>query len=972
MEKIVRWTLILACMGLVLWIRTLPLSLSAADDQAGQLVRRRIRIQLAWEAAQKSMPVQGRQGVDEWIRNNSDKFAEQKAAVAQRLKSRLRYTGPDGQEYVYLGGVDSYLWLRHARNYLRTGTTCDAIVNGECRDTYGTAPIGMRMLYQRSLHTAAIVGLHTLITHFKPDYPLPASAFLVPVIVGMLGVLPAFGIGWGLAGTAGGLGAALLVSLHPIFLLRSISSDNDVWNVVLPLFMMWAALTALSTPGWRRQIVYLVLAAACVGLQAGVWRGWFFLYIVLLLGLLGRVLFISIRYGFQAGTWQIWRGREAREALLVGAVFYIAAGVFTTIAGSERPYFSIPYQVLEPVLERAFVQSSVVSGGEGALWPDALMTVSELAKPTLWGIIGEMGGPLFFCVGLLGLLLLVLPRSRWHWYHWVMLVVGLVFDGYLFTKDSPGRLMAIGLIAVPLVCCLFLRLLDEKETADLDFGPELVVIVWFLASLYIAYNGLRFLLLMGAVFGVACAVPIGRLYMLLTALVQQQIQTWYRWPAHTLLCALVATALFLPLREGYDTARDYIPIVSDGWWDTLTKIRDESAPDAIVSTWWDYGHWTKYAAERRVSADGSSLLTHLPHWLGLVLASPSERESVGVLRMLDCGSDASPALEKTQGAYDKVLTKVKNVILAHTIVMDLVKRDAGQAQEYLAQRGFTVAEQDNILLSTHCVPPEAYLVLSGEQTLKTGVWMHLGLWDFRRAYIARRAVSLPEAEAVPDLVGRFGYSQEEATRLYKQAQALDSSNAVYDFIAPRFGYLSPQWISCHTEGDDASLVCPVGLQVSRVGNVLEKFVYRPAAPLESKVHFRLPRSTRSLDSPPEGTPGLLVMAGAQEKEEVFFPSPTFPRIGVLLDLPKKRILLGPPPLVRSTFTHLIYLDGRYSQYYEKFDERLTYAGERVVTWRVKWDGQKGPLKENANLPLEPQPHETEGGSEVPTSRKGSG
>ncbi|HJY84090.1 MAG TPA: STT3 domain-containing protein [Candidatus Binatia bacterium] len=972
MEKTVRWTLIVACMGLVLWIRTLPLSLHAADEQAEQLVRRHIRIQLAREAAQKSLPAPGRQQVKEWIRNNTDKFAEQKAAVAQRLKSRLRYTGSDGQEYVYLGGVDSYLWLRHARNYLRTGTTCDAIVNGECRDTYGMAPLGMQMLYQRSLHTAAIVGLHTLITRFKPDYPLPASAFLVPVIIGTLGVLPAFGIGWGLAGNAGGLAAALLVSLQPVFLSRSISSDNDVWNVVLPLFVMWAALTGLSTPGWRRQIIYLVLAAVCVGLQAGVWRGWFFAYTVLLLGLLGRILLSGIQYGFQAGTVQIWRGREVQNALLGGAVFYVAAGVFTAIAGSERSYFSIPYQILAPTLERAFVQPSVVDGGDGALWPDALMTVSELAKPTLWGIIDGMGGPLFFCVGLLGLLLLVLPRNRWHWYHWVMLAVGFLFDGYLFTKDSPGRLMAIGLIAVPLVCGLFLRLLDEKKTADLDSGPELVVIVWFLASLYSAYDGIRFLLLTGPACGVAFAITVGRLYTLLSALVQQQIQTWHRWPVHALLCALVAMALFHPLREGYDTARDYIPQVSGGWWDTLTKIRDESAPDAIVSTWWDYGHWAKYAAERRVSADGSSLLTHVPHWLGLVLASPNERESVGVLRMLDCGSDASPVAEKQQGAYDKVLTKVKNVILAHTIITDLVKHDATQARAYLAQRDFTAAEQDDILLSTHCVPPEAYLVLSSEQILKTGVWMHLGLWDFRRAYIARRALSLPEEEAVPDLVERFGYKQEEATRLYKRAQALDSSNEVYDFIAPRLGYLSPQWISCHTEGDDTSLVCPVGLQTSRTGSVLEKFVYRAAAPLESKIHFRLPRSMRSRHYPSEGTPGLLIVAGVQEQEEVFFPSPTFPRLGVLLDVPKKRILLGPPPLLRSTFTHLIYLDGRYSQYYEKFDERLTYAGERVVTWKVKWDGQKGPLKENAAPPLEPQLQGTEGSSNTPMSEKESG
>src|SRR5215470_7845231 len=104
MERTVRWLLILACMGVVLWVRTLPLSLRVVDDRAGQLIRRWIHAQLLQEAAQKSLPAPGNQQVKDWIEHNPEKFAEQKAAVAERLKSRLRYTGSDGREYVYLGG----------------------------------------------------------------------------------------------------------------------------------------------------------------------------------------------------------------------------------------------------------------------------------------------------------------------------------------------------------------------------------------------------------------------------------------------------------------------------------------------------------------------------------------------------------------------------------------------------------------------------------------------------------------------------------------------------------------------------------------------------------------------------------------------------------------------------------------------------------------------------------------------------
>src|SRR5262249_8636239 len=140
-----------------------------------------------------------------------------------------------GREHVYLGDWDSYFWLRQARNRLRTGSVCDAVVDGEGRDTHANAPFGRRMPYERSLHVLAIAQPHRLITVFAPAYPLDATAFLVPVLLGALGVLAAFAIGVRLAGPAGGLAAALAVGLDPTILRRTLGSDDDVWNVTLPL-----------------------------------------------------------------------------------------------------------------------------------------------------------------------------------------------------------------------------------------------------------------------------------------------------------------------------------------------------------------------------------------------------------------------------------------------------------------------------------------------------------------------------------------------------------------------------------------------------------------------------------------------------------------------------------------------------------------------------------------------------------------
>ena len=190
----------------------------------------------------------------------------------------------------------------------------------------------------------------------------------------------------------------------------------------------------------------------------------------------------------------------------------------------------------------------------------------------------------------------------------------------------------------------------------------------------------------------------------------------------------------------------------DAWWDTLTHIRDTAPPEAIVNTWWDYGHWVKYVAERPVSNDGSSLLTHVPHWLGKALVVSSARASVGVLRMLNCGSDATPLPEGRQGAYGKLRGTDHDPVTAYTIVADLVTLDKADAESYLAQRGFAAAERASILRSTHCVPPEAYLILSSGLLPKRRSWMSLGLWDPHRVHLARRSQVLSQEEAVAELV----------------------------------------------------------------------------------------------------------------------------------------------------------------------------------------------------------------------------
>src|SRR5204863_367912 len=83
--------------------------------------------------------------------------------------------------------------------------------------------------------------------------------------------LLAFVIGSRLAGPIGGAWAAVLSGLHPVFLERSIGSDNDVWNVVMPLYLIWAGIAALQATSRARAVVLAGLAALAAAVHAQVW-----------------------------------------------------------------------------------------------------------------------------------------------------------------------------------------------------------------------------------------------------------------------------------------------------------------------------------------------------------------------------------------------------------------------------------------------------------------------------------------------------------------------------------------------------------------------------------------------------------------------------------------------------------------------------------------------------------------------------
>ncbi|MBV8359751.1 MAG: hypothetical protein JO189_17715, partial [Deltaproteobacteria bacterium] len=421
------------------------------------------------------------------------------------------------------------------------GTTCDAIIGGQCRDTYANAPVGRRNVYNRSPHIVAIVALHRLITFFKPSYPLDASSFLIPVIIGVLGIFPAFAIGARLAGDFGGLCAALLSAVNPLFLVRSIGSDDDVWNIVLPLFVVWAVIEAVTESRTRRRVGFALLASLFVGIHAAAWAGWTFTYAFVMTGLAATLLLHFLGWIVSKCSGKPWSPANLKHVGLVMAVFYVAAGLFTTATGISG-YFRLPLELIKPLSATVHQPAGAV---QIAWWPDVFSTVAELAPQNLGIIAEKMGAPVYFFTSWLGLLLLLVPRTGWKLPHFALLIGGNYLYWYLVVTSDLGRLSLLVLLASPLAAAVVIDLFSGLVLSE-ELGAGLIVVAWFLGALFLSYGGPRFVMLMVPPFAITFGVALGRLQNWVNARICV-LRPTVAWVLRPVLFVIMTVVLIVPV-----------------------------------------------------------------------------------------------------------------------------------------------------------------------------------------------------------------------------------------------------------------------------------------------------------------------------------------------------------------------------------------------------------------------------------------
>ncbi len=841
-----------------IWIRMQSSDLPIADSAAASSVDNYLRQQASVIANQQypNLPdankVKVVNDVMKKIKDeNKDQLAQEEKKLADQIRDHYQYES-DGRKFGYMPDIDPYFYLRYARNIVEKGHAYDILKDGQPWDDHMMAPLGLPA--DKNWHPYVAVVLFKIMKLFDSRITLMQSSNYFPIVFIFLSLIFVFFIAQKVSGNIGGFFAVTVLAVMPAVMGRTPWGhfDTDAYNVFFPTLAVYLLFIALSASSLKKQALFGVLTGLTLAVFSNLWSGWWYVFDFVLGAFAVAVVFEIFTHLQQLKEGTLWHHSRIKKFITIGVAFFASSAVFCSLTIGFTSF-------IEGAFRGALSFTIIKSASLPNLWPNVYTTVAELNPASFSQVIASIGGTLMFVIAMLGILLLLLKR------------------------DEHGKI-------------------DVTYTALLT--------LWFIGTIYASLKGLRFTLLLGPAFAVAFGAAAGLLAQRLSAFGERSL---HLGKTITSIVVIVVMGVIIVnpavsgahmVQNSYGSVVNDIPLVNDAWWGVLTKIKDNSQPNAIINSWWDFGHHFKYIADRATTSDGAIQNSPQAHWVGRALQTDNEKEAVGILRMLDCGANS---------AYDFALNATQDPVVSIKLVKDIIMQDKDSA----AQTAKSAGVSEEILKYTHCSPPEDFFIASADMIGKAGVWAHFGMWTFDKAEVWQKWRLMDESEAVPQMVKRFNWTEEEAKRIYNEANALTSEDTANAWISSWPGYLASDASSCSVSGDTAR--CGGNIAVNLTTKYAEIRIQQGVA-RAGKVIIYNSNGEKQIVEVPNGNAGLIVVMWPTEG-------------GV-------SAIAANAELADSMFTRMFFMKGLGLKHFKPFAEDRQLIGGNIYAYKVDWEGSE--------------------------------
>ncbi|MBL7196465.1 MAG: hypothetical protein ISS47_00040 [Candidatus Omnitrophica bacterium] len=488
-------------------------------------------------------------------------------------------------------------------------------------------------------------------------------------------------------------------------------------------------------------------------------------------------------------------------------------------------------------------------------WPNVFLTVAELKKVSPHRIAAELGGMLVFFVTIVGSIYLVLCK-----------------------KIIRDRELGIGFF------CLF---------------------IWLGILYYTSLSAIRFALLL--------IVPLGIMFgIVFDKAIRQIFNFSFKFSKKIRFSILGLLVVIIYLFVSFYTTRSIkiasfkLPMMNDAWYRSLTFIKHNSDKDAIINSWWDYGHWFKAVAQRRVLFDGKTQNSPIAFWMAKVLTTSDEKEAIGILRMLDISKNEAFDLLKSNG-----LTHVQTI----NILRDIVKLSEKEARRHLKESLEKEEIDKAIPLLFNSNMPQAYFIASYDMVGKMRSISHIGNWDFKKGDIWTHLSNRRPAEFLNYLKKEYGYTKEEAVKLSGDLRLLNDQDAP-GWIS-RIDKISIDSFSNKFKKDKDLLMFDNGLVID-LSNFNAYIFSGPG------VDIGIPYSV------------VYVKDGVLEENILENSNVEYSVLLYKQDQDLYKSIFLDKDLSKSMFIRMYFLKGEGLEYFNKLLEEKTPEGNSVYVYEINW------------------------------------
>ena len=863
--------------------------------------------------------------------------------VSRQAEQWKSYFQTNGQ--TYLVAMDPHFFFKNAQLYARNGFEGYELRDGEPWMSKMLAPTGRRGSSRPEFHTWLMAMLFRYRGLDSDLSDLLAIVFFLPAIFAALCAIPAYFIIKKFTTNYAALFGTLIMVSVSTFVSRTVAGfvDTDAYNVLFPLLITASLLYAFTAKKTWVTITLAALAGFFQGFFFWAWGSAWFIFAFMLVVIFGHTFYVVLVTYLKEKTFS----KSIRVDGIIAGMFILSSFIFTYVF-DQRNVITGTY--------RAIIGSmrGIATFDPTNIWPNVFSSVAELSPASFPQIVSSVGGQVIFLISFIGLLGLALDFKAFRFQKlkpyivvagilWFLLVI---YGGFLVDLTLNQKELFVALLFLPIAISLLYGLINYHT--HLRIFLTVLLTIWMGGTIFMSLNGVRFILLLAPAFGLAAGIGFYYIAKLLErgyGLVFDETKTINL--VSVLSISLLFLMVFVPMGQASaQISRNYTPAFDDPWYAAMEKIDAETAEDAIITSWWDFGHFFRAYANRGVTFDGATQTTPQSHWVGKLLLENDEEVAQDILQMLVCGGN-----EAFRVMYD-ITNDSTGGVLINKVIYDTFGVSPEETRDVLRTNSyfeFSEEDIDAIMEKLACENPVENIVITSEDMVgKAPVWAHWGLWDFTRKYVLDnyRRISVEDIAAHIDedvsLISQYVRELQDID-LRARAGLIRRTDAINQWLAPYPSYLGQG--SCQVSGD----LYNCGLYLRVQGNTVLQYrlVDFPGAigcrnvnAQEVVCGFSINTSSWEIASQDFPLPNILTRILQLEQNTIVTKRDFSRGADDILFVPSEngvQAIMAQYPLGGSIFTRLFFLDGQGSKYFEKFYDTRSITGNRVILWRTIWD-----------------------------------